>query len=1373
MGSRRWLRWVSAWVVVLGCAAGAGERGQVGGPLAGVELPPFPTQHGEPPGHPGHSEGFPESELYPGSVEHFRTVSLKNLPIRPLWDRQSQVKNFLAHQLPGVARAQVEEYAAPVYQVKRYGPPVNTGKALRPVPVVRCKVGQPVLRLDLGELDAGLYAVRVIGAVETPRLRIFRQPLYLALKVNDGLDGSAHIYRLRIGYCDEFYSVAEFYFHATARRRFEAELWVDKGSTVDLLVHNISLDDMLAGTTHRAVKTRQTLVTPEQLALMREGLPEKERQAIEKLTACTPEERLARDAAIWDWLPPINSQGYGLLNAQAGAGFVPQGVADKTLEEINAEHGQWEVLPNIDHNLGMVLTRDPKSQNAFLINRKLGLSYTTDDLVTRRPLPGPYPYSDDGAGLFFPDPADPQRGRLLAPIAHGVQDRFRRGYHGMGGLRGYARTIHLSGNRELLRDAAVSLIRYAYQFPTIDSANYLAELAVAAGFQGLDFRCRQRHDKAYWMPDYAAYLAAIRDYDLLFPFIQGNEELAASIRRFVPWVQSSADLIRLLDVYLVQMTAKRTLRYLDHTHPTAIADLAAVLGDTRVTDPWMEWLFSRTFVYPLPPAGIQDVTISGHDREGAQYIASTFYARGEGASRMAAALDRYLAAGGNPRFDLSDPALYPKPRAHADWLLRILVAGCDRARIGDVSGPSLRQGDSLLDLDETVRAAWRWSGDPRFAWLLRHVYGRKGDSDADWARVEEAAAKPRRAPWLDNRSRAVENWFGVLETGQEHDDFRFRRAALVRTGAGIGHQHSDALDLQVFAHGMAMVMDGGARGGYSEPNDRITRVHNLVEVDGKDHLAYGWVQALSDAPGARYLRAAALPPPACSLFSRQTALVDVDEGQGSKPLQVEFQKPGARLPAGVVTPNSYVFDVFRVAGGKLHSYCCHATVNDDFQWNVRNPTPVEHLEKETGETDTEAQYLSPFSLSKGRKLAGDAPDMLQATWRQLRFEKDTKGGVSEESILGANFDPGSPPKFTRWHLFGTAGRRALQAQVVMHKSGYQWTALTVWNRSQGPPLDAAYPALVEPYVGEPFITAQRELPSEPNETDALRAVAVEVQTRNGRHDLCFADGRPDRTRSVQAAGGACRIAGEFAFVSRDAQGLRSAVLTGGTLLETPDLRIALAEREYSGQVTRVDYLNKTFWIDRPWPAACAGQVLKVQSPGCPTSYTIASVAPEGAGSRIVVTHGADFYRAPITQVLSGQRRVDGRLPLPAGRGSIRGMTASNDTLSTLWRIERNSGNDFTLEGGEVREADFAPSNALRIWEYGVGDRVRLAAWAAVRRTEPNRFELTGNASFSISLKAARLELSTDARTWVPAAGPVVEIGAAELSRGPVAIRVLP
>ena len=34
-----------------------------------------------------------------------------------------------------------------------------------------------------------------------------------------------------------------------------------------------------------------------------------------------------------------------------------------------------------------------------------------------------------------------------------------------------------------------------------------------------------------------------------------------------------------------------------------LANLAAVVGNRQVTAPWMEWLFSRTFVYPLPPAG--------------------------------------------------------------------------------------------------------------------------------------------------------------------------------------------------------------------------------------------------------------------------------------------------------------------------------------------------------------------------------------------------------------------------------------------------------------------------------------------------------------------------------------------------------------------------------------------------------------------------------------------------------------------------------------------------------------------------------------------------------------------------------------------------
>jgi len=111
-----------------------------------------------------------------------------------------------------------ETYASPVYKQPDNGNAENTGKKLPPVPVVPLPPEAPVFQLDLGELDVGIYAVRVVGAIETAKLRRFREPLYLRFKVNDGPNGESGSYRIRCGYVDEFYSVAEFYFHALAKR---------------------------------------------------------------------------------------------------------------------------------------------------------------------------------------------------------------------------------------------------------------------------------------------------------------------------------------------------------------------------------------------------------------------------------------------------------------------------------------------------------------------------------------------------------------------------------------------------------------------------------------------------------------------------------------------------------------------------------------------------------------------------------------------------------------------------------------------------------------------------------------------------------------------------------------------------------------------------------------------------------------------------------------------------------------------------------------------------------------------------------------------------------------------------------------------------
>ena len=64
------------------------------------------------------------------------------------------------------------------------------------------------------------------------------------------------------------------------------------------------------------------------------------------------------------------------------------------------------------------------------------------------------------------------------------------------------------------------------------------------------------------------------------------------------------------------------------------------------------------------------------------------------------------------------------------------------------------------------------------------------------------------------------------------------------------------------------------------------------------------------------------------LYTRQTALIDVDEGDGSETLDIKRMglRP-AGLKADAKTANSYVFDVFRVSGGTTHTYAFHGNLS--------------------------------------------------------------------------------------------------------------------------------------------------------------------------------------------------------------------------------------------------------------------------------------------------------------------------------------------------------------------------------------------------------------------------------------------------------------
>ena len=464
----------------------------------------------------------------------------------------------------------------------------------------------------------------------------------------------------------------------------------------------------------------------------------------------------------------------------------------------------------------------------------------------------------------------------------------------------------------------------------------------------------------------------------------------------------------------------------------------------------------------------------------------------------------------------------------------------------------------------------------------------------------------------------------------------------------------------------------------------------------------------------------------------------MDEGRGAQSLTVQQQRPDAALPKDVVTGNSYVFDVFRVSGGNAHTYCFHGPVSESLEINLPDRKPIARG------TPEDKNYLTLFSMAPETQSVSPAPKELVATWRMLR-----RGKFSEEFMLGPLFDPKSPPKNTRLTLFGLDNARAYLADSVCRQWGYNITCLMA-RKTANQPLESAFVALIEPYVGESFITAKRLVDIPANESDALRATAVEVKTSNRHTDLCFADGRPEKSRTV----GVCEVAGAFAYYSTDSGGLRQASLTGGTLLSTPEVRLKAARRERTGKVVKVDYAERRIWIDRAWPAFDRAQLFEIGSldggGGNGTSYTARTIRPVGKDQSVIaVTRGADLYRSQVREVNKKAGTVRCSL---APRGGLHNMVASNDAQTRFWRAEA-SGNTFVLTGGPVSSEDFGKEGVLRLWEYGVGDTVRQNTFVSLRRLRPHEYELTGDVDVEVTL-----------------GGKTQHVSATDLARGPVQIR---
>ena len=52
-------------------------------------------------------------------------------------------------------------------------------------------------------------------------------------------------------------------------------------------------------------------------------------------------------------------------------------------------------------------------------------------------------------------------------------------------------------------------------------------------------------------------------------------------------------------------------------------------------------------------------------------------------------------------------------------------------------------------------------------------------------------------------------------------------------------------------------------------------------------------------------------------------------------------------------------------------------------------------------------------------------------------------------------------------------------------------------------------------------------------------------------------------------------------------------------------------------------------------------------------------------------------------------------------------------------------------------SDFGRTRGLRLWEYGVGDKVRHSTFASLRRIKPGVFELAADVDLEVTLPGAK------------------------------------
>ena len=746
-----------------------------------------------------------------------------------------------------------------------------------------------------------------------------------------------------------------------------------------------------------------------------------------------------------------------------------------------------------------------------------------------------------------------------------------------------ARIYHESGDEEAGWDGAVLLCAVAEKYPGLD--HYFQ------GFdQARDLRWGQMVGKSVysgWAGGDLMRLAT--SYDRLFDYIRDNQSLADYVHTRIDWIRTPHDVITYLDTHVLQHgmdCLKR--RIIRSDEAAALIPLVQGINDVSrrmLTD--NGGLFDKVHIGMAHVGGIDDQAFTAYSRGGVRYIGSTGYVSPR-LKEIADILTQYVRAGGDPRFNLNDPGQYPQLRESFYTKNGLYAAG----------GFPIIVGDSM-DLTR----------------------GREADRPAYSSRVLEGFGEV------------------VLEAGQEAANPRVKRAVAIHTGIGRGHAHQDTLNLEIFAHGCRLAPDlGGRHAGKnaSSPNMRRNRMHNVVWIDdeefcntfsGSTTSGTGWTTSFSPREGVQYTAnsARATSHPQVTLYHRATAMID---GQ-------------IRNDAADV----YIFDVFRVRGGKRHVYCFHGAYGRKVTSNIDLRPAASAIAKEILRSRPED------SLFEGR-----TSDPFVITWP---MRADLQARYQGEK----HYTPDWPVALTLT-LLGHENEGVYIGNARSEVYPVDMPYLHVLREKATGGLTSVYPAVMECHAGPRFIRELRELDVTPASSDVNRGIALAVSLNNGREDSLFASLKPQIRHTLSDG---TTVAGEFGFISRDEKGPRIMHLVGGTHLAQGKASICCSKPAFETSIHGVDYVRRSLTLTEALPAKLPdGQVTLIGNDFHRDAFEMTTAS--GKHAKFVRT--PRYYQSKIDGIDASRRLIFTELE-PAVYGCdtdfIKGTTVTNEAHDQSWK----------------------------------------------------------------------------------------------------------